>query len=88
MRATSRNREKRNRAQARTEDGSALLLAIFVLVLLTGMGVVLLFASRTDVRMSQADSRAKKAFYIAEAGLETAREQLRASLNYVLERRN
>ena len=77
MRATSRNREKRNRAQARTEDGSALLLAIFVLVLLTGMGVVLLFASRTDVRMSQADSRAKKAFYIAEAGLETAREQLR-----------
>jgi len=79
MKLLSSKREKHTPAGASGEDGSALLLAIFVLVLLTGMGVVLLFASRTDVRMSQADVRAKKAFYVAEAGLESAREQLRVN---------
>ncbi len=64
---------------ARAEAGSALLLAVFVLLLLTGLGVALLSASRTDVRASLADVRAKRSFFVAEAGLEAGREQVRAS---------
>ena len=58
------------------QSGSALVLAIFVLVVLAGMGIALLFMSQTEVKMSQAGLRAKQAFYIAEAGLETARLSL------------
>jgi len=59
------------------ERGSALVLAIFVLVLLTGMGAALLFVSENEVKMSQVDVKDKQVFYFAEAGLEHAREQLR-----------
>ena len=51
------------------ERGSALVMAIFVLVLLTGMGATLLFVSENAVKMSQVDVRSKKVFYFAEAGL-------------------
>ena len=58
------------------QRGSALVLAIFVLVLLTSMGTALLFLSQSEVKMSQADVRTKVAFYLAEAGLEDARQTL------------
>lgn len=61
------------------DRGSALLLAVFILVLLTGLGVAALFVSRIDGRAGQADARAKRAFYLAEAGLESGRERVRAS---------
>ena len=68
-------------AQAlRSHRGSALLGAVFVLALLTGMAVILLFASNTELKMSHADVQAKQAFYLAEAGTETGREQLRRNL--------
>src|SRR5882672_3248336 len=59
------------------ERGSALIMAIFILVLLTGMGAALLFVSENEVKMSQVDVRSKQVFYFAEAGLEDARETLR-----------
>jgi hypothetical protein len=52
------------------------VLAIFVLVVLTGMGTALLFMSQSEVRMSQAGLRVKEAFYLAEAGLEDGRMRL------------
>lgn len=58
------------------DRGSALVLAIFVLVLLTGMGTALLFLSRNEARMGQAGLRVKKAFYLAESGLEDGRVTL------------
>jgi len=58
------------------QSGSALLIAMFVLVLLTAMGSALLFLSRHETRMSQASLRAKKAFFLAEAGVEDARTTL------------
>ena len=61
------------------ERGSALVLAIFVLVLLTGMGASLLFVSENEVKMSAVDLNSKKVFYVAEAGLEDGRETLRVS---------
>lgn len=61
----------------RGQDGSALVVVLIVLALLSLMGVTLLFTADSDVKMNQAGARAKKAFYIAEAGLEVARRQLR-----------
>src|SRR5256885_15564633 len=61
------------------ERGSALIMAIFILVLLTGMGVALLFVGENEVKMSQVDVRSKQVFYFAEAGLEDARETLRVN---------
>lgn len=57
--------------------GSALLATVFVITLLTAMGLVLLFVSQTEVKMNQADQRSKQAFYLAEAGTERGREQIR-----------
>ncbi len=60
----------------RQETGSALVMAIFVLALLSGMGVALLFLSTNEVKMSQADTRSKQVFYLAEAGMEAGRATL------------
>lgn len=57
----------------RPSRGSALVMAIFVLVLLTGMGTALLFMTQSEMTMSQANLREKRAFFIAEAGLEDGR---------------
>ncbi|HKQ61616.1 MAG TPA: PilX N-terminal domain-containing pilus assembly protein [Candidatus Polarisedimenticolaceae bacterium] len=62
--------------ESREERGSALVLAVFVLVLLTSMGSALLFLSENEMKMSQADLRSKKAFFLAEGGLEDARTTL------------
>ena len=56
--------------------GSALVMAIFVLVLLTGMGAALLFLSQNEGKMSQSSLRAKKAFYLAESAIEDGRRTL------------
>jgi hypothetical protein len=56
--------------------GSALLIAVFVLVLVAGTGVALLFLARTESQMGAADQYSKKAFYMAEAGLEDGRTTL------------
>ncbi len=60
----------------RRDSGSALVMAIFVLALLSSMGVALLFLSSNEVKMSQADMRSKQVFYLAEAGLEAGRASL------------
>ncbi len=67
-------REKAFRDAA--ERGSALVLAIFVLVLLTSLGIALLTLSQVELRMARADTRAKAVFYVAEAGLEHGRAAL------------
>jgi len=61
------------------EEGSALVIAIFSLLLLATMGIALLYLADSDVKMNQAGLRAKKAFFLAEAGLEEGRKALRAS---------
>src|SRR5215470_10840253 len=48
------------------EKGSAMVLAIFALLLLTSMGIAFLFMGHTDVKVNQAGQRATKAFYLAE----------------------
>ena len=65
------------RITRRGERGSALVMAIFVLVLLTAMGAALLFVSENEMKTGQVDLRSKTVFYASEAGLEDARETLR-----------
>ena len=62
--------------QEQSERGSALVMAIFVLALLTSMGTALLFMSQHEVRMGRAGLHAKQAFYLAEAGIEDGRVTL------------
>jgi hypothetical protein len=59
-----------------TERGSALVVVVFALALLSSLGVALLFLSQNEVRMSRANLQASKAFYLAEAGLEDGRATL------------
>ena len=70
---------KSPRVRSCSQRGSALVMALFVLILVTGMGTALLFLSRNEVRMSQASLLAKQAFYIAEAGQEAGRLTLFAN---------
>lgn len=65
------------RAENKQQEGSALVLAIFVLFLLSSMGIALLYMTDSDLKMNKAGLRAKAAFYQAEAGLEDARNALR-----------
>ncbi|MCP3980618.1 MAG: hypothetical protein GY716_15050 [bacterium] len=62
-----------SRSDRNAERGSALVLAIFVMVLLSGMGISLLFLTQTELQLNQSELRFRKAFYVAEAGLEDAR---------------
>jgi hypothetical protein len=58
------------------EDGSALVMAVFMLVLIGVMGMGLMFMSVTEMKMSKAGLRAKQAFYMAEAAEEIGRATL------------
>jgi hypothetical protein len=60
----------------RQDTGSALVMAVFVLALLSAMGIALMFMSRTEVRSSEADMRSKQVYYLAEAGMEAGRATL------------
>ena len=59
-----------------SERGSAMIISLFVLMLLSVTGVSLMFLARTEVLMSQSSVRVKEAFYIAEAGQEAGRTAL------------
>ena len=47
------------------QRGSALVMAVFVLVLLTGMGAALLFLSRSETLMSQSSVRTKRVMWVS-----------------------
>ncbi len=63
------------------ERGSSLVLALFATAMLTGMGLALLLLSQGEMEMNQGDLRAKRTFFISEAGLEAARMSLFAAEN-------
>jgi len=58
------------------QRGSALIMAVFVLALLTTMGTALLFMSQHESRMGRAGLHSKQAFYLAESGIEDGRVTL------------
>jgi hypothetical protein len=58
------------------QEGSALVMAVFVLVLVASMGVGLLFTTQTELKMSVASVNAKRAFFLSEGGLEDGRDTI------------
>lgn len=56
-----------------TERGSAMLLAMLVMVLLTSMGIALLVLSEGEVSLGATDLRSKQSYFLAEAGVEAGR---------------
>lgn len=69
----------RSGARAREQRGSALLSAVVLLVLVGVVGIVLMRSTRRDVQSSLAQMHAREAYYLAQSGVETAREQLRST---------
>ncbi len=67
--------------QRGSEQGSALVMAIFVLALLGTMGVALLSLSNTEQLSSRASVKSKKLFFLSEAGIEDGRRTLWAANN-------
>jgi hypothetical protein len=67
---------KTDKTRCSRERGSVLVMAMFVLLLLTSMGMSLLFLSENEIKMSLASANEKKVFYLAEAGQEDGRASL------------
>ena len=59
-----------------SERGSALLLAIFLLVLLAGTGIALHALGRNELFMSWATQQSKQVYFLAESGVEASRQAL------------
>ena len=70
MPPTAITRDRKLTIDASRDRGSALLMSIFVLALLSTMALILAFVSQTEVKMSVADAAAKQAFHLAEAATE------------------
>jgi len=66
----------RLRTGAAAERGSAMVMAVFVLFLLTLSGMSLMFLGTNEATMSRRSTHVKQAFYLAEAGEESARTAL------------
>jgi hypothetical protein len=57
----------------RNDRGSALVIAVFVLAILTGTALALVLMGENELKLGRADLRGKQTFYVAEAGIEHAR---------------
>ena len=55
------------------QRGSALVIAVFVVAILSAMALALTFMGENELKLARADLRGKKTFYVAEAGLEHGR---------------
>jgi hypothetical protein len=55
------------------ERGSALIIAVFAVAILSAMALALTFMGENELKLGRADLRGKKTFYVAEAGLEHGR---------------
>ena len=69
--------KQRIRERRRRESGTALIVSILMLVLLTAMGIAALDTVSMDNEVAGYQKRAKAAFFAAEAGAATARQVVR-----------
>ena len=70
-------RDTEIRAEQAADRGSVLPVALFVLALLTAIGLALLAVTSTDQGVADAGNRVRESFYGSEAALEHGREDLR-----------
>ncbi len=69
------------RPRPNTENGLALITALLILSFLTILGSALLSSTTVDVRIADNYRTNTQLLFLAEAGIEVAREQLRTSAN-------
>ena len=69
-------------ARSRGERGMALFVAILLLLVITVMGVALLFTASIEQTLSGTENRISKIFYAADSGIEYAAGMLNSTLTY------
>jgi hypothetical protein len=62
------------------ESGSVLIIALIMLVLLTVLGITATSTSNIELQIAGNERNYKRAFYVANAGIERARAELAAAL--------
>src|SRR5437588_780687 len=68
-----------NKYVRRSERGFALFVAIFTLLLITGIAVSMLMLTNTDTNISTNFRDEQTAFFASKAGLEEVRDRLRVN---------
>jgi Tfp pilus assembly protein PilX len=61
------------------QDGVALLVVLFALLLLTGVALGLMYMGDTETRVNDNYRSSQQAFYASKGGIEEARDRMRAS---------
>jgi PilX N-terminal len=67
-----------------SERGFALIMVLFVLMLLSAIGLALMYMSNTETSINSNFRAGQQAYYASKAGLEEGRERLRFSVNNAL----
>jgi hypothetical protein len=65
-----------SRTMKRNEQGMALLLALFALLLLSGIGLCMVLASTTETRIDANYGGSLRSYYAARSGLEEVRDRM------------
>jgi hypothetical protein len=68
-----------SRTKKRNEQGMALLLSLFALLLLSGIGLCMVLASTTETRIDANNSGSLRSYYAARSGLEEVRDRMKLS---------
>ena len=66
-----------------SERGSALLLSILVLLIVTAAGLALMFNTSLENTISGNETKVSKAFYAAESGIQYGAQKLASDTNWV-----
>jgi hypothetical protein len=69
------------RTKRRNEQGMALLLALFTLLLLSGIGLCMILASTTETRIDANYGGSLRSYYAARSGLEEVRDRINLPTN-------
>lgn len=75
--------KKPNRLLRRREEGFALFLSMLILLMLTILGIALLFTATTEQSLSGNETKVSKVFYAACSGVDYASAKLSANDNFV-----
>ena len=67
----------------RREEGFALFLSMLILLMLTVLGIALLFTATTEQSLSGNETKVSKVFYAACSGVDYASAKLSANDNFV-----
>ena len=73
---------RRTNSHSAGERGIALFVAILLLLVITVMGVALLFTASIEQTLSGTETRISKIFYAADSGIEYGAGMLNSTIDY------